>query len=161
MEGLHPETFYLLAADVAAILETAPSDLQTFLSATEGLETGMLDMQTLSPMGDFHPEALQLLTADVAARLETGMLDLRTLSTMGDFHPEALQVLMADVAARLETGMLELRTLSTMGDFHPETIRLLAADVKANEVRTTGTQIPSEAGKWTDNNDSDMGMHTQ
>jgi hypothetical protein len=58
--------------------------------------------------------------------------------------------------------MLELvQMLSTMEGLHPETIRLLAADVKANEVRTTGTQIPSEAGKWTDNNDSDMGMHTQ
>jgi hypothetical protein len=58
--------------------------------------------------------------------------------------------------------MLELmQMLSTMECLYPEPIRFLAADVKANKELTTGTQIPSEAGKWTDNNNSDMGMHTQ
>ena len=52
MEGLHPETIHLLAADVTANLETGTS------SAMEGL----------------HPETIHLLATRMVANLETGTL---------------------------------------------------------------------------------------
>jgi hypothetical protein len=86
MEGLHPETIYLLAADVEANVESG-----IMLLTMEGL----------------HPETIHLLAADVAANVEPGML--LTMEVL--LHQETIHLLaVAEEELRTETQIPAYKT---------------------------------------------------